>query len=369
MALKNLAIVLLKQTSNDLPDIDSIFDEPHYNRRNFPSLCYLPIVACFAVLGFSSVGQAFAQVREEVPPAFVEEVPQQNLDYGTEGSSADESQSIPFIERVEDVGVDESGQPVTVYDTERQQPIVQQEFGLEQSNQLEQPDGLDPSSDGLRQIDENVEQPSPFIGVGPEDLLNEMRADGVITEELASDPALFPGFEEIDESLPPGQDPFGEGEIFGDSENQNIPVDEDMMSEDLASITPSQETSEDGAYSEFSDDRQLIPMTKARLRALDKITGNAEDVDVSVGETLAYLGMNLTVRACYQSPPEDLPPESVAFLEVLDNRTKDNGEAAEGDPRLFSGWMFASSPGLSAMEHGVYDVWVIRCIASSPVSE
>ena len=59
---------------------------------------------------------------------------------------------------------------------------------------------------------------------------------------------------------------------------------------------------------------------------------------------------------------------TVAYTETL-KINPETGTAAEDDPRLFGGWMFASSPGLNAMEHAIYDVWVINCMASEPVSE
>jgi hypothetical protein len=67
--------------------------------------------------------------------------------------------------------------------------------------------------------------------------------------------------------------------------------------------------------------------------------------------------LDITVRACYRTPPTE-PPESTAFVEIDDNRV--NGERAQA----FSGWMFASSPALSALEHPVYDVWVVDCMKS-----
>jgi len=110
----------------------------------------------------------------------------------------------------------------------------------------------------------------------------------------------------------------------------------------------------------------LEPRSGVRLRALDKITGNATDLSARVGETLAYGRLKLTVRACYGAPPEDAP-EAAAFLEVRtgvpsranSDTRKDDEKASE--TTLFSGWMFASSPGLSALEHPTYDVWVISC--------
>ena len=123
----------------------------------------------------------------------------------------------------------------------------------------------------------------------------------------------------------------------------------------------------------------LEPRLGAHLRALDKITGNATDITVKLGETIKFGRISITVRACYQAPPEDTP-ESEAFLEIRslgaaqDKPLADIGPAGEKpkaatdapDAPLFSGWMFASSPGLNALEHPVYDVWVINCTAAAP---
>jgi hypothetical protein len=106
----------------------------------------------------------------------------------------------------------------------------------------------------------------------------------------------------------------------------------------------------------------LEPRSGARLRFLDKITGNASDISAKVGESIVQGRLKVTVRACHQAPPED-KPEAAAFLEI---RPVAAADGEEGD-MLFSGWMFASSPGLSALEHPVYDVWVISCSASAPV--
>ncbi len=114
----------------------------------------------------------------------------------------------------------------------------------------------------------------------------------------------------------------------------------------------------------------LNPHPGAKLRALEKITGEATDIEVESGETVAFGGIMLTVRACYQSPPEEQPPESAAYIEVISSAVNPKtGSAADKDPRLFAGWMFASSPGRNALEHSLYDVWVISCTALPPVIE
>jgi hypothetical protein len=90
------------------------------------------------------------------------------------------------------------------------------------------------------------------------------------------------------------------------------------------------------------------------LRALDKITARVSIIEVPVGDTVEFGSLEITARYCDKRPPTE-PPESAAFLEVVEVRP---GEPAT--PR-FSGWMFASSPALSAMDHPVYDLWVIDC--------
>ncbi len=111
----------------------------------------------------------------------------------------------------------------------------------------------------------------------------------------------------------------------------------------------------------------LDPRPGVKVRALEKITGKATDIEIELDETVQFGGLGLTVRACHQSPPEDQPPEAAAYLEVISMGVNaETGTAKDDDPRLFSGWMFASSPGLNALEHSLYDVWVISCSAALP---
>jgi hypothetical protein len=94
------------------------------------------------------------------------------------------------------------------------------------------------------------------------------------------------------------------------------------------------------------------------LRALDKITARVSTIEVPVGDSVAFGSLQITARYCDKRPPEQTP-ESAAFLEVVEVKP---GEAAA---TRFSGWMFASSPALSAMDHPVYDLWVIDCTNAS----
>jgi hypothetical protein len=90
------------------------------------------------------------------------------------------------------------------------------------------------------------------------------------------------------------------------------------------------------------------------LQGLDKVTARINSFKVEVGKT-AHLGsLAITPRACFSSTPTE-PPESAAFLQIVE------ADAQEQPKTVFSGWMFASSPALSALEHPIYDVWVLSC--------
>ena len=92
----------------------------------------------------------------------------------------------------------------------------------------------------------------------------------------------------------------------------------------------------------------------AVLQGLDKVTARISTIDAPIDEHIRFGTLSIVVRHCRKTPPEE-PPETTAFLEV------DDVKPGEQPVRLFSGWMFASSPALSALEHPVYDVWVIGC--------
>ena len=94
------------------------------------------------------------------------------------------------------------------------------------------------------------------------------------------------------------------------------------------------------------------------LQGLDKITARVSKVAINVNETGDYGTLRIIVRACRKRPPTETP-ESAAFLEISDQKP------GEAPVKLFSGWMFASSPALNAFEHPVYDVWVLDCSNAS----
>lgn len=96
------------------------------------------------------------------------------------------------------------------------------------------------------------------------------------------------------------------------------------------------------------------PYPIAVLRTLDKITGRANTIEVPIDQETKFGTLMITVKACYKRPPEETP-EKAAFLIIYDEKPDEPPE------KSFSGWMFASSPALSALEHPVYDLWVLDC--------
>ncbi len=106
----------------------------------------------------------------------------------------------------------------------------------------------------------------------------------------------------------------------------------------------------------------LEPKNKAILQTLDKVTGRTATATVDVGETVKLGGLFLTVQTCRKAPPIE-QPEAAAFIQVWQAVRANNGQLPEipESEWVFSGWMYASSPAVSAMDHPVYDVWVIDC--------
>ncbi|WP_404928114.1 DUF2155 domain-containing protein [Phyllobacterium calauticae] len=107
-----------------------------------------------------------------------------------------------------------------------------------------------------------------------------------------------------------------------------------------------------------ADDKISNPI--AVFSGLDKITGRITSFDVYIDETVQFGALQLTPRVCYTRPDTETP-KTDTFVEVdeitLDRKIR----------KIFSGWMFADSPGLNAVEHPVYDVWLKGCKQSSDV--
>ena len=103
------------------------------------------------------------------------------------------------------------------------------------------------------------------------------------------------------------------------------------------------------------DEPHWLPSSAlAVLQGLDKITGHVLTIEAKIGQPVRFGTLDILVRTCHKRPPEE-PPESAAYLQITETKP---GEPSKS---LFSGWMFASSPAISALEDPVYDVWVIDC--------
>ncbi|MGU9978607.1 DUF2155 domain-containing protein [Phreatobacter sp. HK31-P] len=106
--------------------------------------------------------------------------------------------------------------------------------------------------------------------------------------------------------------------------------------------------------------RQRITNPTAVFSGLDKITGRIISFDVAIDETVQFGALQVTPRVCYTRPPTETP-QTTSFVEV--DEVTLGGEVR----RIYGGWMFAASPGLSGVEHAVYDVWLTDCKQSAPV--
>ncbi|WP_293723147.1 DUF2155 domain-containing protein [Stappia sp.] len=106
---------------------------------------------------------------------------------------------------------------------------------------------------------------------------------------------------------------------------------------------------------------EIIQNPVAEFSGLDKITGRIISFDVYIGETVQFGALQVTPREC-NTRPQTETPKTTAFVEV-DEITLNNEVR-----RIFTGWMFAASPGLHAVEHPVYDVWLTNCKQASSVA-
>ena len=97
---------------------------------------------------------------------------------------------------------------------------------------------------------------------------------------------------------------------------------------------------------------------KAYLQTLDKTTARIATVEVSLNQPVRFGTLEIVLKHCAFRPPEE-PPEAAAFLEIRDVGFA--GEEDEDKITVFSGWMFASSPAVSSLEHPVYDVTLLAC--------
>lgn len=97
-----------------------------------------------------------------------------------------------------------------------------------------------------------------------------------------------------------------------------------------------------------------IQTNMARMQAMDKVTGKVSEIDVPVNGETVFGSFSIVVRYCATRSPEETP-ENFAFVDVVDNYK------TETPVNVFKGWMMSSSPALNAVEHPIYDVWLLKC--------
>jgi len=114
------------------------------------------------------------------------------------------------------------------------------------------------------------------------------------------------------------------------------------------------------AMTDYAAARALVESEGgAVFRGLDKTTARVTDLFVPLTAPIKFGSLEIATKVCNKRPPEE-PPEKTAFLQITD------APPGEESAQVFSGWMFASSPALNALEHPVYDVWLIDCITIEP---
>lgn len=107
----------------------------------------------------------------------------------------------------------------------------------------------------------------------------------------------------------------------------------------------------------FSDEQEKTTGTytsKASLQGLNKVTAKAYTFEAPVNTPVTFGSLEVTLKKCWKSAPEDMP-ENKALLEIWETKP------GEEKQQIFYGWMFSSSPAVSALEHPVYDITVLSC--------
>ncbi|MGE0564230.1 MAG: DUF2155 domain-containing protein [Pseudolabrys sp.] len=161
---------------------------------------------------------------------------------------------------------------------------------------------------------------------------------GVQSQPLAPPPGTAPGDQQPlrgsqDAALPPAQ---GQGQ--GQPQQGQTPPPAEPPTDEVVVAPP----------------EQKIVNPTAVFTGLDKITGRTITFDVAINETVQFGALQVTPRVCYSRPPTE--------TQNTDSFVKVDEVTLQGDVKqIFSGWMFASSPGLNAVEHPIYDVWLIDC--------
>lgn len=139
----------------------------------------------------------------------------------------------------------------------------------------------------------------------------------------------------------------GAAAVAQDSGITVLPLESDPFADILREDSPAPPASDDARAN-------LVDAPIARLRGLDTLTNTVNDFEIRVGETLRFKRLIVTLEAC-KYPQGDLRQQAYAYLRIRDEREKED---------RFVGWMIASSPAFSALDHPRYDIWVLTCSTS-----
>jgi hypothetical protein len=121
-----------------------------------------------------------------------------------------------------------------------------------------------------------------------------------------------------------------------------------------APAAETQETASPELTENIFKKKEYTAMPQVRIRILDKVRAISRTYDLDVDHTVAYSTLRIRPRTCRKSSPLDAP-ENAAFLQIWEI------DSSKKSTWVFSGWMFSSTPSLSAMDHAVYDVTVLGC--------
>lgn len=142
--------------------------------------------------------------------------------------------------------------------------------------------------------------------------------------------------------------------FFCDLQNavaQNNKTEESKVSETDNQITDQKLTLDKVDSSRFSN--------VAIVQGLNKITAKSSPIEIRIGDTVKFGQLSITALKCWQAPLEQ-KPESKILLEIYDNNSASENKEQK-KTRIFYGWMFASSPSISTLEHPIYDITAIGC--------
>ena len=98
-----------------------------------------------------------------------------------------------------------------------------------------------------------------------------------------------------------------------------------------------------------------ISTNSAIMQAMDKVTGVVNKISVPVNSKVSFGDFSLVLRACKKTPAEETP-ENFAFVDVADK------SFGKDEYNIFRGWLISSTPGINAIEHPIYDVWLLECV-------